>query len=266
MILSPDGHCRAFDTQSAGTIFGNGAGMVVLKLSDKAIADGDRIYGIIKGSAVNNDGGTKVGYLAPNVDGQARVIAEALAVADVPPHTINYIEAHGTGTKLGDPIEIEALTQAFKNGNSPTGYCAVGSVKTNVAHLQMASGIIGLIKTTLCLYRQKIPPSLHFTQANPQINFDRTPFYINTQLKDWKSNNYPRRAGVNSLGIGGTNAHLILEEYVTAKETTRQSLPAYLFTLSAKTDKALVELAKNYRDYFLKHPQIELAIMVILGN
>ncbi len=248
MILSPDGHCRAFDADAAGTIFGSGAGMVVLKLLDKAIEEGDRIYGIIKGSAVNNDGGTKVGYLAPNVDGQTRVIAEALAVADISPDTVNYIEAHGTGTKLGDPIEVTALSQAYHQHIKKTGYCAIGSVKTNVGHLQMASGIVGLIKTTLCLYHRQIPASLHFNQPNPQIDFEHSPFYINTELKDWASN-HPRRAGVNSLGIGGTNAHVILEEFVNNRETPDKLLPAYLLTLSAKNETALQELADRYRNY-----------------
>ena len=249
MILSPDGHCRAFDADAGGTIFGSGAGMVVLKLLDKAMEDGDRIYGIIKGSAVNNDGGTKVGYFAPNVDGQTKVIAEALAFADISPQSVSYIEAHGTGTKLGDPIEIKALTQAYHDDIRKIGYCAVGSVKTNVGHLQMASGIVGLIKTTLCLYHQKIAPTLHFKNPNPQIDFERSPFYINTQLQDWKNDNYPRRAGVNSLGIGGTNAHLILEEFTVEKESNKQQLPGYLLTLSAKTEPALKELIVKYQNF-----------------
>ncbi len=266
MILSPDGHCRAFDAEAAGTIFGSGAGMVVLKLLERAIADGDRIYGVIKGSAVNNDGGTKVGYLAPNVDGQTRVIAEALAFANIPPQSVSYIEAHGTGTKLGDPIEITALTQAYQNDRQNTGYCAVGSVKTNVGHLQMASGIVGLIKTTLCLYHQEIAPSLHFKQPNPQIDFPNSPFYINTQLQPWESTNYPRRAGVNSLGIGGTNAHVILEEFVTKKAVDEQQLPAYLLTLSAKTPAALQELVKSDRDYLCKHQDIRLPDICFTSN
>ena len=248
MILSSDGHCRAFDADAGGTIFGSGAGMVVLKLLDRAMEDGDRIYGIIKGSAVNNDGGIKVGYFAPNVDGQTRVVAEALAFADIPPQSVSYIEAHGTGTKLGDPIEIKALSQAYHDDTRKTGYCAVGSVKTNVGHLQMASGIVGLIKTTLCLYHQKIVPNLHFSNPNPQINFERSPFYINTQLQDWKTDNYPRRAGVNSLGIGGTNAHLILEEF-TVEKSNKQQLPGYLLTLSAKTKPALRELIVKYQNF-----------------
>ena len=266
MILSPDGHCRAFDAEAAGTIFGSGAGIVVLKVLERAIEDGDRIYGVIKGSAVNNDGGNKVGYLAPNVDGQARAIAEALAVADIDPASISYVEAHGTGTKLGDPIEIAALTQAFQDQTIEKSYCAVGSVKTNVGHLQMASGIVGLIKTTLCLYHQKIPPSLHFSQPNPQIDFKQSPFYINNQLQDWQVVNYPRRAGVNSLGIGGTNAHLILEEFATEKVEHKVQIPAYLLTLSAKNEAALVELNQKYQDYIVKHPEIDVADICLTSN
>ena len=252
MILSADGHCRAFDAAASGTIFGSGAGMVVLKLLDRAIEDGDRIYGVIKGTAVNNDGGTKVGYFAPNVDGQTRVIAEAIAYADIEPNSVSYIEAHGTGTKLGDPIEITALSQGYSDARRQTNDCAVGSVKTNVGHLQMASGIIGLIKTTLCLYHQKIAPSLHFNNPNPQIDFTRTPFYINTRLRDWKSEEYPLRAGVNSLGIGGTNAHVIVEEYKDKEQQEQKFLPAYLLTLSAKSEAALKEQIENYQDYIVK--------------
>jgi acyl transferase domain-containing protein/acyl-CoA synthetase (AMP-forming)/AMP-acid ligase II/Zn-dependent alcohol dehydrogenase/NAD(P)-dependent dehydrogenase (short-subunit alcohol dehydrogenase family)/acyl carrier protein len=266
MILSADGHCRAFDAEASGTIFGSGAGMVVLKLLDRAIEDGDRIYGIIKGSAVNNDGGTKVGYFAPNVDGQARVISEALAVADISSDTVSYVEAHGTGTKLGDPIEVTALSQAYQQDTRKKGYCAIASVKTNVGHLQMASGIVGLIKTTLCLYHQKIPASLHFNHPNPQIDFERSPFYLNTQLQDWKSNNYPRRAGVNSLGIGGTNAHVILEEFVNNNQTPDQLLPAYLLTLSAKNATALQELATNYQSYIQKHDHLSLQEICFTSN
>ena len=264
MILSADGHCRAFDRDASGTIFGSGAGMVVLKLLDRAIADGNRIYGVIKGSAVNNDGGTKVAYFAPNVDGQTRVVAEALAVADLPPESISYIEAHGTGTSLGDPIEVTALTQAYQHDTRKTGYCAVGSVKTNVGHLQMASGIVGLIKATLCLYHQKIVPSLHYTKPNPQIDLEHSPFYINTQLQEWTADSYPRRAGVNSLGIGGTNAHIILEEFVT-QEIDRFPLPAYLLTLSAKTEAALQDLKQSYVDC-LSSSDVELSDICFTSN
>ena len=183
MILSPDGHCRAFDESAGGTIFGSGAGMVVLKLLDRAIEDGDRIYGVVKGSAVNNDGGSKVGYLAPNVDGQTRVISEAIAYGNIKPESVSYIEAHGTGTKLGDPIEFTALSQAYHHDTRKEINCAIGSVKTNVGHLQMASGIVGFIKSVLCLYNQKIPASLHFNNSNSQIDFAKSSFYLNTELK-----------------------------------------------------------------------------------
>jgi myxalamid-type polyketide synthase MxaB len=265
MILSADGHCRAFDAEASGTIFGSGAGMVMLKLLDRAIEDGDRIYGIIKGSAVNNDGGTKVGYFAPNVDGQTRVIAEAIAYAGIPPQSVSYIEAHGTGTKLGDPIEIKALSQAYHDDTRKND-CAIGSVKTNVGHLQMASGIVGLIKTTLCLYHQKIPASLHFNRPNPQIDFAPGRFYINTQLQDWKTESYPRRAGVNSLGIGGTNAHVVLEEFVNQKETTAQLLPAYLLTLSAKNKIALEELAIDYQNSIKSNCAASLEDICLTSN
>jgi myxalamid-type polyketide synthase MxaB len=280
MILSSDGHCRAFAADASGTIFGSGAGIVVLKPLEQAIIDRDRVYGIIKGSAVNNDGGSKVGYLAPNVDGQARVIAEAMAVGNITPATISYIEAHGTGTKLGDPIEIAALTQAFGK-QTQSGFCAVGSVKTNLGHLQMASGIVGLIKTALALYHKQLPPSLHFDRPNPQINFDRTPFYVNTRLQDWQSFNSPRRAGVNSLGIGGTNAHVVLEEFYPSNVSlVREALPEfppnsscphspisergaaqeefYLLPISAKTETALTELVQRYRNSLLQS-EINLA-------
>lgn len=266
MILSPDGHCRAFDAEAEGTIFGSGAGMVVLKLLDNAIADGDRIYGVIKGSAVNNDGGSKVGYLAPNIDGQTRVMAEALAYADISPDSVSFIEAHGTGTKLGDPIEVKALSQAYHDDTRKEGVCAIGSVKTNLGHLQMASGIVGLIKATLCLYHRQLVPSLHFSQPNPQIDFAGSPFYVNTQLEDWKVDHYPRRAGVNSLGIGGTNAHVILEEFVTNNKNINNNLPAYLLTLSAKNKTALADLVNSYQDYLIKQSDVSLADICLTSN
>ena len=278
MILSPDGHCRAFDAEAAGTVFGNGAGLVVLKTLERAIADGDRIYGVIKGSATSNDGGNKVGYLAPNVAGQTRAIAEALAVADIDPQTIGYVEAHGTGTKLGDPIEITALSQAFKatqksqNTQSQntqaqnTQYCAIGSVKTNVGHLQIASGIVGLIKATLAVYHGKIPASLHYQKPNPEIDFANYPFSVNIKLQTWQNKEHPRRAGVNSLGIGGTNCHLILEEFVSETVKQKPTPGTYLFTLAAKNKSALQELAQNYQRYIKQHPELELADICLTAN
>ncbi|WP_337886323.1 polyketide synthase, partial [Fischerella thermalis] len=211
-INSPDGHCRAFDANAQGTVFGDGLGIVVLKRLADALADRDYIHAVIKGSAINNDGSLKVGYTAPSVDGQREVILEALALAGVEPETITYIETHGTGTPLGDPIEIAALTQAFRRSSDKKGFCAIGSAKTNVGHLNTAAGVTGLIKTVQALKNKQIPPSLHFQQPNPQIDFANSPFYVNTKLTEWKTDGTPRRAGVSSFGIGGTNAHVILEE------------------------------------------------------
>ncbi|NET89191.1 MAG: polyketide synthase, partial [Kamptonema sp. SIO1D9] len=185
MILSPDGHCKAFDAQAQGTVIGSGVGIVVLKRLEDALADGDCIHATIKGSAINNDGSLKIGYTAPSIDGQAAVILEAQALAGIEAETVTYIEAHGTGTALGDPIEIAALKQAFSPHTQKKGFCAIGSVKTNVGHLDAASGVTALIKTVLALKHQKIPPSLHFQQPNPEIDFDNSPFYVNTKLEEW---------------------------------------------------------------------------------
>ncbi|PON19463.1 hypothetical protein C2W62_02545 [Candidatus Entotheonella serta] len=211
-ILSPDGHCRAFDVHAQGTVVGDGVGIVVLKRLEDAIADRDSIYAIIRGAAINNDGAVKVGYTAPSVGGQAEVIAMAQAMARVAPETITYIEAHGTGTALGDPIEIAALTEAFRAHTQKKGFCAIGSLKTNIGHVNAAAGIAGLIKTVLMMQHQCLPPSLHYTESNPAIDFANSPFYVNHTLSDWSTGNTPRRAGVSSFGIGGTNAHVILEE------------------------------------------------------
>ncbi len=263
MIVTPDGHCRAFDAKAQGTIFGSGVGLVVLKRLEDAIADGDHIYAVVKGSAVNNDGGTKVGYMAPNGDGQAAVVTEAMTMAGVDADTISYVEAHGTGTPLGDPIEIGGLTQAFRASTQSKNFCAIGSVKTNVGHLQIASGVVGFIKTVLSLYHQKIPPSLHFEQPNPQLDLPNTPFYVNTTLKDWHTQGYPRRAGVNSLGIGGTNAHVILEEAPVfeqgAGSRRAEERPYHLLALSAKNQKALEELRHRYREFLTSNPDVSIA-------
>jgi acyl transferase domain-containing protein/acyl carrier protein len=256
-ILSPDGHCRAFDAQAQGTVGGNGLGVVVLKRLEDAIADGDYIHAVIKGSAVNNDGSLKVGYTAPSVDGQREVILEALALAVVEPETISYVETHGTGTILGDPIEIKALTQAFRTSTNKKGFCAIGSVKTNVGHLDTAAGVAGLIKTVLALKYQQIPPSLHFEKPNPQIDFANSPFYVNTKLTEWKTNGTPRRAGVSSFGIGGTNAHIILEE-APAIKTSDPSRPWQLLLLSAKTITALETATAQLRDYLEQNPDTPL--------
>ena len=221
MILSPDGHCRAFDADARGTVFGSGSGIVVLKPLDRAMETGDEILAVIEGSAVNNDGASKVGYTAPGVTGQAGVIEAALMDACIDPRTISYVEAHGTGTTLGDPVEITALTRAFRKHTSDRGFCAVGSVKTNVGHLIEAAGVCGLIKTVLALKHKQLPPSLHFQRPNPAIDFQGSPFYVETALSDWDTTALPRRAGVSSFGMGGTNAHVILEEAPPAQEWAR---------------------------------------------
>lgn len=258
MILSPDGHCRAFDAKAQGTVIGSGVGIVVLKRLEDAIADGDYIHAVIKGSAINNDGSLKVGYSAPSVDGQAEVIAEALAMAEVEPETVTYIEAHGTGTPLGDPIEIAALTQAFSLQTQKKGFCAIGSVKTNVGHLDTAAGVTGLIKTALALKHKLLPPSLNFEQPNPKINFANSPFYVNNTLTEWKEGTTPRRAGVSSFGIGGTNAHVILEE-APIVESSGKSRPWQLLVLSAKTSSALDTATANLLKHLKQHPNANLA-------
>jgi acyl transferase domain-containing protein/acyl carrier protein len=257
-ILSPDGHCKAFDAKAKGTTIGNGVGVVVLKRVADAIADGDCIHAVIKGAAINNDGSGKVGYTAPSVNGQAEVIAEALALARVEAETVSYIEAHGTGTALGDPIEIAALTQVFRDRTDRKGFCAIGSVKSNVGHLDAAAGVTSLIKTVLALKHKLIPPSLHFEQPNPQIDFANSPFYVNTTLSEWKAKETPRRAGVSSFGIGGTNAHVILEE-APAVEASEPGRAYKLLVLSAKTSSALETATANLIDYLKQHPDLNLA-------
>lgn len=257
-IGAPDGHCRAFDVRANGTVGGDGAGVVVLKRLSEALADGDRIHAVIKGSAVNNDGSAKVGYTAPSVNGQAEVIAEALAMARVNPETITYVEAHGTGTTLGDPIEVAALTQAFRTATQKKSFCALGSVKTNIGHLNTAAGVAGLIKTSLALEHKLLPPSIHFEQPNPKINFASSPFFVNTELTSWDTNGGPRRAGISSFGIGGTNAHVILEEAPSQKPSNKDR-PNQLLVLSAKTESALNTAAANLAKYLKCHTNVNLA-------
>lgn len=253
MVLSPDGHCRAFDVQAQGTGPGGGVGVVVLKRLEEALADGDTIHAVIHGSAVNNDGFDKVGYTAPSVQGQREVIREAQSVADISPDQISYIEAHGTGTPLGDLIEIQALTQAFRQKTTRNSYCALGSVKTNIGHADAAAGVAGLIKTALALTHRQIPPSLHFQAPNPQLDLANTPFFVNDQLRDWQSEG-PRYAGVSSFGIGGTNAHVIVEE-APALQLGSPSRPVQLFTLSAKTPTALQQSQHQIAQWLQQNPQ-----------
>ncbi|AEY66940.1 non-ribosomal peptide synthetase [Clostridium sp. BNL1100] len=257
MILSPDGHCRAFDEKAKGTVGGNGAGVVVLKRLEDAIAQGDNICAVIKATAVNNDGSLKVGYTAPRIEGEAGVIAKAQELAGVNPDTITYIEAHGTGTPLGDPIEIEALEKVFSEKTDKKKYCAVGSVKTNIGHLDAASGVIGLIKTVLAIKNGKIPPSLNFDKPNPKCNFENGHFYVNAKLSEWKTDGIPRRAGVSSFGIGGTNAHAVLEEAPVKKDVTLEK-SRHLLIFSAKTSSALERMTSNFALHLKENPGIDM--------
>ena len=262
-IRSPDGHCRAFDARAAGTVGGSGVGLVLLKPLAAALADGDAIYAVIKGSAINNDGALKIGYTAPSVTGQATVIAEAQAMAGVSPDTISYVEAHGTGTSLGDPIEVAALTQAFGQPAGRGHYCGLGSVKTNIGHLDAAAGIAGLIKTVLSLHHQELPPSLHYERPNPEIDFEQSPFYVNAELKPWpRIEGHPRRAGVSSFGIGGTNAHVVLEEAPLNEDETSaaENDAAWKFLLlSARNDESLQAARERLADHLEQQPDQNLA-------
>ncbi|HEX2091407.1 MAG TPA: amino acid adenylation domain-containing protein, partial [Longimicrobiaceae bacterium] len=237
-ILSPTGRCRSYDADARGAVAGEGIGLVVLKRLSDALADGDTIHAMIRGSAVNNDGAAKIGYAAPGRDGQAEVIVEALAAAGVEPETIGYVEGHGSATELGDPVEVEALSRAFRSGTGERQFCALGSVKSNIGHLDTAAGVAGLIKAVLALRHREIPPSLHFERPNPRIDFAGSPFFVNAELRPWARNGTPRRAGVSSFGIGGTNAHVVLEE-APEPEPSGPSRPWQLLVLSARTPTAL---------------------------
>ena len=250
-ILSPDGHCRAFDNSAKGTVFGSGAGIVVLRRLEDAIRDRDNIYAVIRGSAVNNDGSRKAGYLAPSVDGQARAAVEALAVAGVEAASISYIEAHGTGTPVGDPIEVAALTQAYGSGGK--GFCGIGSLKTNIGHLDTAAGVASLIKVSLALRNHLIPASLNFSEPNSRFDMAKTPFYVVDKAKPWPQGIHPRRAAVNALGVGGTNAHVIVQEppvMLAAESEARWQV----FNFSARTPASLERLKSKWRDFLAAPP------------
>jgi acyl transferase domain-containing protein/thioesterase domain-containing protein/acyl carrier protein len=258
-ILSPDGHCHAFDHRAHGTVFGSGAGVVALRRLSDALADGDHIWAVIKGGAVNNDGAAKAGYLAPSVDGQARAIAEAQAVAGVSAETIGYVECHGTGTAIGDPIEVAALTQAFRETTERNGFCKLGSVKTNIGHCDTAAGVAGLIKTALALTHREIPPSLGYEAPNPSIDFETSPFAVNAALTPWPRGASPRRAGVNALGVGGTNAHLVLEEAPEPLAAEESDWPFQILTVSARNKAALAGNAAALAAHLRAHPDLDLA-------
>ena len=255
-ILSPDGHCRPFDVDAQGTVSSDGVGVVVLKRLEDAVADGDFISAVILGSAINNDGSAKVGFTAPGVAGQARVIAEALAMAGVEPGSVSMVEAHAAGTRLGDPIEVAALKEVFDGCGADT--CALGSVKSNIGHVDAAAGVAGLIKTVLALRQREIPPSLHFTALNPRIDFSRTPFHVPTGLKPFRGDG-PMRAGVSAFGIGGTNAHVVLEEPPRLPNTQPlRPRPFELLLLSARTATALDTATDRLADHLERRPDIRL--------
>lgn len=257
MIFSKDGHCRAFDEKSSGTLTGEGAGVVILKRLEDALNDKDNIYAVIKSSSVNNDGNRKVGFTAPSVEGQSECIKKAHQIANVSYDSIDYIETHGTGTILGDPIEIEALNKAF---NYDTSYkCAIGSVKTNMGHLDAAAGVAGLIKATLAIQTKTIPPSLHYNKPNPNINFDSGPFFVNSELTKWTKKDKPMRAGVSSFGIGGTNAHLILEEGPDQEIIKTAERPYQLLGFSAKTSKSAQKYQNKLFDFLKENEEVDLS-------
>lgn len=256
-MVSPDGVCRTFDARARGTVFGEGCGVVMLKRVEDALADGDDIYAVIKGWGLNNDGHTKLGYTAPSVEGQAGAIEMAHLAAGFKADSITLMEAHGTGTALGDPIEIESLTRVFRKTTDKKQFCAIGSAKTNIGHLDVAAGVTGLIKTSLALRHRVLPPSLNFEQPNPNIDFPNSPFYVNTQLRQW-STPAPRRAALSSFGVGGTNAHVVLEEAPQLPATSMVSGPQ-LLTLSAKSQAALDAQRAALIEHLKAHPQLDLA-------
>jgi len=257
-MVSRDGHCRPFDARASGTVFSAGVGIVVLRRLADAIADGDHIRAVIRGVAVNNDGSDKVSFTAPSVQGQAEVIAMAQAMADVDPATITYVEAHGTATPLGDPIEVAALTKAFRMRTARTGFCGLGSVKSNVGHLDAASGAAGLIKTVLAMEHGVLPPSLHYESPNPEIDFATSPFYVVDRLREWTVDG-PRRAGVSSFGVGGTNAHVVLEEAPRVPAPPDDAAGAWqVLPLSARTASALTRRAADLADHLARAPGLTL--------
>jgi amino acid adenylation domain-containing protein len=257
-ILSPDGHCRAFDAQAAGTLPSSGVGVVVLKRLADALAAGDHVVAVIRGSAINNDGAGKVGFTAPSVDGQARVVSDALKRAGVPARSIGYVEAHGTGTQLGDPIEVAALEKVHRAESADRGYCAISSFKTMVGHMDAAAGVGGLIRAALSVERATIPPNLHFERPNPELRLDQSPFYVPAAARPWPSHGWPRRAGVSSFGIGGTNAHLVLEQAPAAAPTTA-GRPRQLLLLSARSAASLGRLAEQLAQSLESQPALQAA-------
>jgi len=257
-VFSKDGRCRPFDADASGTFFSDGVGIVVLKRLEDAMRDGDQVYAVIKGIGINNDGADKVGYTAPSTQGQAEAICRAHADAGISPDSISYVEAHGTATALGDPIEIAALTQAFRTGTQRKGYCAIGSIKGNFGHCDSAAGVIGLIKTSLALRNRQLPATIHFSAPNPRIDFANSPFVVNTRLTEWQGGSTPRRAGVSSFGIGGTNVHLVMEEAPAPRPTTT-SRSRQLLLFSARSAAALDAATARFVAHLKANPDIDLA-------
>ena len=245
-IFTPDGHCRPFDAKGAGTLFSDGAGVVVVKRLEEAVAAGDRVYAVVKGFGINNDGGEKASFSAPSINGQASAVAMAQAMAGVDAESIGYIEAHGTATPIGDPIEVTALRTVFEAQTDQKQFCAIGSVKSNIGHTVAAAGVAGLIKVAMSLHDEQIPATLHYENPNPQIDFENSPFFVCDQNREWKRGEQPRRAGVSSFGVGGTNAHILLEEspVVDAAESTNE-LPVTILPVSGKTEEALCANVTN---------------------
>ena len=257
-VFAPDGHCRSFDAGAQGTVSGAGVGSVLLKRLSEAIADGDTIHAVIRGSAINNDGALRMGYSAPSVEGQSEVIAMAHAVAGVTPDTITYVEAHGTATPLGDPIEVAALSRVFRAATEKKGFCGLGSVKSNIGHADAAAGIASLLKTVLALKHRQIPPTLNFNQPNPEIDFVNSPFFVSQHLNEWRTEGGVRRAGVSSFAMGGTNAHVIVQE-APAPAPSSSSRPLQLLLLSAKTESALEAATERLASHLRQTPELDLA-------
>jgi acyl transferase domain-containing protein len=258
-MLSKDGSCRTFDADAAGTVFSNGAAVVALKRLEDALAEGDEIYSVIRGYAFNNDGGDKVSYTAPSVEGQAEVVSLALKMGGIDARTIGYVEAHGTATPLGDPIEIAGLARAWREDTEDKQFCAIGSLKANLGHLDVASGAIGLIKTSLALHEKTLPPQINFTRPNPKIDFAASPFYVNTELREWPAADHPRRAAVSSFGVGGTNAHVVAEEAPARAAPAAPSRAPQLLVLSARSEKALADQAARLSARLNENPGADLA-------
>ncbi|MBE9103286.1 SDR family NAD(P)-dependent oxidoreductase, partial [Vacuolonema iberomarrocanum] len=271
-FMSPTGRCQSFDAHADGYVRSEGVGLILLKRLSQAIAEGDRIYAVIRGSAINQDGFSQ-GIAAPNPRAQEAVLRAAYRQAGVAPGDVQYVEAHGTGTKLGDPVEMEALSAVLAEGRDPAHSCAVGSVKTNIGHTETAAGVAGMIKTALMLHHRQLLPSLHFREPNPAIAFDQIPFHIQTQLADWHSpDETSRYAGVNSFGFGGTNAHVVLEEWSPTEVAPSPDKKSddfhswHVFTLSAKNEAALQELAQRYTEFLAVHPELPLANLCWMVN